>query len=572
MRLLLGLVALALAAAPPNPRLVTLADFPDGGLTMGPRDVHVYLPPGYAEGNERYRVIYFNDGEGVFGSLDGSRGVQADADYALDRLLEEKLVYPAILVAVANAKGVVNGRLHDLIPKWSPFAPGLADQYFIFLTTRLKPYIDSHFRTLPEAPYTGIAGNSLGGLAAFYFGYRHPETFGMAICFSPSLWIADSQLVREAAADGVRRHATRFWIDGGEKDSADIETISPLMTKLLIGKGWREGEDAAFQLGYGQIHGRAAMRERLRDALYFMLRRETPAVRGLALRPLADPSAAVLDLAAAGERALVWPEVRYEHGFYLNSVTVPLQIDDTDVAKIDDAGPGRIRTIAAGRTALRAEYRGWQAQLPVIGYTPGEYARFSVRRAPANVAVDGKLGEWQALPYSIAPGRDDRSASARFAVAYDDRYLYAAVAVADPRIVIRPDRPSAEQDGVELWLDARPDPGRAESKAWADGYQASFLLLRATPSPAPAPPPSLRMTLPEGVKRAVRMTPSGYDAEFAIPTEVLNQLQGAAWREFRWNIHITDFVGAGEPRIDLWWQPPWRSMDAHAGSGTFGRE
>ncbi len=96
----------------------------------------------------------------------------------------------------------------------------------------MKPPIDVNFRTLPEARPTGIAGNSLGGLVSFYFGYRHPKTFGMAICFSPSLWHTDSILVREVAADRVKRTATRFWINGGEIDSATIETIAPVMTKL----------------------------------------------------------------------------------------------------------------------------------------------------------------------------------------------------------------------------------------------------------------------------------------------------------------------------------------------------
>ena len=60
------LVLSTLGAAPLNPPPVTLADFPDDGLTMGPRDIHVYLPPRYAETTARYRVIYFHDGEIVW--------------------------------------------------------------------------------------------------------------------------------------------------------------------------------------------------------------------------------------------------------------------------------------------------------------------------------------------------------------------------------------------------------------------------------------------------------------------------------------------------------------------------
>jgi hypothetical protein len=378
--------------------------------------------------------------------------------------------------------------------------------------------------------------------------------------------------MRDVPADGTGRSATRFWIDAGEKDSADIETLAPAMTRILVGKGWREGEDVAFQVGYGHVHSRTGVRERMRDALYFMLRRRAPASRGLALRPLADPAAALLDLASAGERALVWPEVRYEHGFYLNSVTIPVRVDDGRVATVDAAGPNRIRAIAPGRTILWAEFEGWKAQLPVAGYRPGEYPRLSLERAPAGTTVDGDLGEWPQLPYDIAPGPDGRSASGRFALGHDDRFLYVALSVADPRVVIQPERPSSDQDGVEVWVDARPDPVRSESKAWADGYQATFLFVRATPSPVPVPSPSQRAPLPEGVQRAVRATPAGYDAELAIPVAALDRAQGGAWRELRLNVRITDLVGAAEPRTDLWWLPAWQSPEARAGSGTFRRE
>ena len=403
-------------------------------------------------------------------------------------------IHPAILVAVSNAKGVMNGRGTDLVPRWKPESSGRAEEYYQFVATRLKPYVDAHFRTKPEARYSGIVGNSLGGLAAFYFGYRHPETFGLAGCMSPSFWTADSQLIRDVASNGRRKHTTRFWIDGGEKDAADIEILAPRMTRLLIDKGWREGDDVAFQLGYGHTHGRTAMRERLRDVLYFLLRREPPAIRGIALKPLADPGASTLDLSKAGDRAYVRPEVRYEHGFYLNSEPQP-------------------------RVA---------------------------------------------------------SASARFATAFDDRFVYVAIAVKDSRLVIRPDKPSAEQDGVEVWLDARSDPMRAESKAQADGYQATFLLARVSPALSPStavpiPVPSLRSALPKDLKRACRLTADGYDAEIAIPVEYLNRMQGDDWRQFRLNVHLTDFVAAGEPKLDLWWQPFWRSMESLAGCGTFER-
>ena len=79
-------------------RYETLLNFP-ADATAGPRDINIFLPPNYASSEERYRVIYFHDGEGVFGELDNSRGVFVDADYAMDQLLAENLIHPTILVA-----------------------------------------------------------------------------------------------------------------------------------------------------------------------------------------------------------------------------------------------------------------------------------------------------------------------------------------------------------------------------------------------------------------------------------------------------------------------------------------
>ncbi len=556
-------------------RYVTLGNFPDGGTTAGPRDIHVFLPAGYSSVQDRYRVIYFHDGEGLFGGLDKSRGVFVDADYAIDELLAEKLIYPAILVAVTNTKRVAGGRSIDLVPRWTHDSPGRIDEYYSFLANRLKPYIDSHFRTRPEAQFTGVSGNSLGGLASFYLGYRHPETFGFAGCTSPSLWLMDSKLVGEVARDGKRKTATRFWLDAGQRDSADIETVTPRMMNVLAEKGWVEGDDLAFQLGYGHLHGRTAQRERMRNMLYFLLRKERPAVRGIALKPLADPRATELRLETAGDRAYLWPEVQYEHGFYLNAVTARLRIDDPSVALVDAREPGRVRNAGPGRTTVTAEFSGLKAQMPVEGFRASDYVKLPVAKVEKTPKVDGDLGEWSALPFAIEPSSGGVS-RARFAAAYDDTFLYVGVAVDDSRLVIRPDRPSAEQDGVEVWLDARADPMRSESKAWADGYQDTFLLARLSPSVSPdaaltMPQPSYRVPLPQGLLRACRRSANGYHAEFAIPVEYLNRMQGGDWREFRLNVHVTDFVSTGEPKIDLWWKPAWRTMESSAGSGTFRR-
>ncbi|QLH30924.1 MAG: hypothetical protein HWD63_08270 [Candidatus Parvibacillus calidus] len=66
--------------------------------------------------------------------------------------------------------------MHPYInPKYSG---GNGEKYAEFLVNTLKPFIDSHFRTLTEPEHTGIAGSSLGGLISYFTAIRYPNVFG----------------------------------------------------------------------------------------------------------------------------------------------------------------------------------------------------------------------------------------------------------------------------------------------------------------------------------------------------------------------------------------------------------
>lgn len=61
-----------------------------------------------------------------------------------------------------------------------------------FICDTLKPFVDSHLRTLPERTHTGILGSSMGGLISLYAALSRPDVFGMAGVFSPSLWFSNA--------------------------------------------------------------------------------------------------------------------------------------------------------------------------------------------------------------------------------------------------------------------------------------------------------------------------------------------------------------------------------------------
>nr|MDQ2659539.1 alpha/beta hydrolase-fold protein [Verrucomicrobiota bacterium] len=138
------------------------------------RDVLVYLPLGYRRSRTRcYPVLYLHDGQNVFDAATAFGQVEWGADETAQRLIEQKLIEPVIIVAVANTED----RIHEYAPTRGRIqdgkrrrSKGLLRRYGKFLIEELKPFIDARYRTLVEPDYTGLGGSSLGGLATIALG------------------------------------------------------------------------------------------------------------------------------------------------------------------------------------------------------------------------------------------------------------------------------------------------------------------------------------------------------------------------------------------------------------------
>jgi predicted alpha/beta superfamily hydrolase len=207
------------------------------------RRVWLYLPLGYAASPlKRYPVLYLQDGQNVFDEATAFVG-EWGVDETLNQLAKEsKAATGCIVVAIDNGG---TRRLDE----YSPWVNaeykkgGEGDQYTIFLALTLKPYIDAHYRTRPDAAHTAIAGSSMGGLLAFYAGLKYPEVFGRVGVFSPAIWFAkDSLLSYERRRPAPL--ASRFYFVAGPAES---ETMVPLMREVrdgLLARGVAPGHIA----------------------------------------------------------------------------------------------------------------------------------------------------------------------------------------------------------------------------------------------------------------------------------------------------------------------------------------
>ncbi len=194
------------------------------------RRVLVYLPADYARHpTRRYPVLYPNDGQNVFDqatSFSGEWGV----DETLDQLRAAgQDPGGSIVVAVDNDR---QHRADEYIP-WRNAelkTGGQGGAYVDFLALTLKPYIDAHYRTQPDAAHTGVAGSSLGGLISVYVALKYPRVFGRVGAFSPAFWVCNDSLRAFAQTHRVAP-AARFYFVCGPQES---ETMLPLMAQ------WRD--------------------------------------------------------------------------------------------------------------------------------------------------------------------------------------------------------------------------------------------------------------------------------------------------------------------------------------------
>ena len=206
-----------------------------------------------------------------------------------------------------------------------------------------------------------------------------------------------------------------------------------------------------------------------------------------------------------------------------------------------------------------------------------------ISRSKTALVVDGSLSEWPPLPVAVTEpiftygeeiwsGPDD--CSWRFGVMYDDEYLYVGVDVRDDDPVYREQKQYPwEQDGVEIRIDARPDPMRSLSRSRSGADYDPYVIVWLAPGKTPD-----QTFLHEGelagefgVRAVGILTAGGHSCEVAIPISYIREKQGAEWDKLRINVTVDD-VDGGDTLCQLWWQHQWSAAKSYPGSGTFYRQ
>jgi enterochelin esterase-like enzyme len=239
--------------------------------TVAGRDVTIYLPAGHdsaqKHGLKRFPTVYFYDGQIAFSAM--------NIAVLLDEYIAAKRVEPMIVVGVHSSVA----RTSETVPytdawitaNWGTYSPN-ARAFAETLRDLVIPQIDKQFFTDATPEKRAIMGFSLGGLFAAWCGLNFRDTFGSAVAFSPSFWVADEKFFEEAKASIQAPRSLRFDVGA---TTGEWNYYVPLIG-ILKEKGMKYGENLSYYEDPKGRHDAASWLERLPDALLWANRSFRP--------------------------------------------------------------------------------------------------------------------------------------------------------------------------------------------------------------------------------------------------------------------------------------------------------
>jgi enterochelin esterase-like enzyme len=145
------------------------------------RRMHVYTPPGYELGKDKYPVFYLLHGAG---DSDDSWTSVGRAGIIVDNLLVAKKAKPMIVVMPAGHTTSTNGGRGAApgSPAATPTAPH--DEFEMDFASDVLPYVEKNYRVMTGRANRAIAGLSMGGSQTLNIAFLHPDWFAYVGVFS----------------------------------------------------------------------------------------------------------------------------------------------------------------------------------------------------------------------------------------------------------------------------------------------------------------------------------------------------------------------------------------------------
>lgn len=204
-----------------------------------PTSFIIYLPPCYDKFPDRhYPVLYLLHGQ----TFTADQWVRIGAPAAADALIHSETAAPFIMVFPED--------------RYWNLQQGL---YFgQYLLNDVIPYIDAHFRTIPDRGHRALGGLSRGGGWAIQIGLTRPDLFGSLGLHSPAVFTGDRVAVKRWIRDLPPDLWPRLYFDMGDNDQ-EFEFnagLEELLTLYEIPHEWHLNAGA-----HDEVYWRAHVQE-----------------------------------------------------------------------------------------------------------------------------------------------------------------------------------------------------------------------------------------------------------------------------------------------------------------------
>lgn len=262
------------------------------------RTIAVWVPDGYTK-NEEYAVLYMHDGQMIFDASITWNKQSWDVATIAGKLINENKTQKFIVVGIWN-NGIyrhseyfpekiiaeIPESTKKIVVEQQLQNKPQADNYLKFITSELKPFIDSTFSTKKEQSTTFIAGSSMGGLISLYAICEYPTIFGGAACVSMHSPMVMKENISELTDSHVAapfrnylktnlpdpKNHTIYFDYGDQTLDSYYKDYQEKIDTILIEKGFKEPQWIT-KFYPGKDHSEQSWSARLDSILLFLLKK-----------------------------------------------------------------------------------------------------------------------------------------------------------------------------------------------------------------------------------------------------------------------------------------------------------
>lgn len=213
------------------------------------RRFHIYTPPGYEGNQQKYPVLYLLHGAN---ESDDSWSTVGRAGFILDNLIADGKAVPMMVV-------MPNGHVDQTPPSLGGAAvpgspPPIRRELVDFpkeFVGDIMPYVEGHYRTIPDRAHRAIAGLSMGGSQTLNIVFANIEKFSAVGVFS-------SGILGGSQADWEKEHLAglgdpklkkglkTIWFSTGSADFllANSKATAAMLNKHGFAATFRESDGA----------------------------------------------------------------------------------------------------------------------------------------------------------------------------------------------------------------------------------------------------------------------------------------------------------------------------------------